>query len=211
MERRTRSGTVRYAARIAAVCAALVSVAAVSIFLFFLLWSSGMGRGLSRLAVSDSRLPVSVTVFGRSTDSLGSDTLSARIDLFTADGDLVGTVERSWSGWELKLDCVMIGTGSGWLVFPFLAYTDVAPRGGGVDLLRQYSRDGFPVLFESAHLTKEERSSIRRLFALVRTERWMPPVFGTLRHETVSIRSFEAGTAYSLFATKEGRLQLRAN
>ncbi len=211
MERRTRSGTVRYAARIAAVCAVLVSVAAVSVFLLFVVWSANMGGGLSRLAVSDNRLPVSVTVFGRSTDSLGNDTLSARIDFFTAEGDLAGTVERSWSGWELKLDCVMIGTGSGWLVFPFLAYTDVTPRGGGVDLLRQYNRNGFPVLYESANLTKEERSSIRTLFALVLTERWMPQFLGTLRHETVSIRSFESGTVYSLFATKEGRLQLRAN
>jgi len=209
------AGRLRKAARIAlvgaAICAAVVSVAAVAAFLLFFGWSSGIGTVLSRLVVSDSRLPLAITVFGRSTDNAGNDTLSARIDLFTADGDLAGTVERSWSGWELKIDCVMIGTGSGWLVFPFVAYTDGTTRGRGMDLLRLYERDGFPAIFESTLLRKDERASLRRLFSLVGTERWMPSFLGSLHHETVSIRSFEAGTEYSLFATKEGKLLLRAN
>ncbi len=207
MERRVRGIGIRNVV----IAAALVSTASISIFLLFFGWSSGIGSALSRFMVSDSRLPVSITVFGRSTDNAGNDTLSARIDLYTADGDLAGTVERSWSGWELKLDCVMIGTGTKWLVFPFLAYTDETERGHGVDLLRLYNRDGFPAIFESSLLRNDERASLKRLLSLVRTERWMPSVFGALHHETVSIRSFEAGTAYSLFVTKEGKLLLRAN
>jgi len=207
MKRTGNGAIIRYAV----IAAALVSVLLVSFFLMFLGWSAGMGGGLSRLTASDSRLPVTVAVFGRSTDSEGNDTLSARIRFLTADGDLAGSVERSWSGWELKLDCVMIGTGSGWLVFPFLAHTDETIRGHGVDLLRHYAREGFPAIYESSLLRNDERAALKRLFSLVRTERWMPPFLGSLRHETVSIRSFDPGAEYSLFVTKEGRLQLRGN
>jgi len=207
MERARRGAIIRYAV----IAAALVSVLFVSVFLMFFGWSAGIGGGLSRLLASDSRLPVTVTVFGRSTDSAGNDTLSARIQFYTADGDPAGTVERSWSGWELKLDCVMIGTGSGWLVFPFLAYTDETARGRGVNLMRHYTRGGFPAVFESSLLRNDERASLKRLFALVRTERWMPPFLGSLRHESVSIRSFDPGVEYFLFVTREGRLLLRGN
>jgi len=77
-------------------------------FVSFIVWSDRIGNDLARLALSDTRLPVTLTVFGRSVD-----TVSARLSFSTADGDLAGTLERSWAGWEIKIDCVMIKAGSG--------------------------------------------------------------------------------------------------
>lgn len=202
MKRRLRRKTVL----VAAIAASFVVLLAVASFLSLVVWTSGLGSHFSRFALSDSHLPVTVTVFGRSTD-----TLSARIAFYNADGGLVGTLERSWPGWELKIDCIMVGTGKGWLAFPFLAYTDASSIGSGVDLVRFYNRDGFPVIYESNLMTRDERHSMSRLFSLVRTELWMPSVFGSLHHMTLSMRTFEPGTEYYLFVAKDGTLHARSN
>lgn len=183
------------------------------LFVLFYFWFDGLGVTLSRLVHSDTRLPVVVTVFGRSTEtaSTNTDTLSARINFYSPEGEIAGTVERSWAGWELKIDCIMIGTENGFLVFPFLAYTDETKRGHGVDLLRCYTQNNFPVIYKSSALTDEEYHALYLLFAMVQMERWMPRFLGTLHHEIISIRSFEAGKEYSLFAKKDGTICLTGN
>lgn len=187
-------------------CAAVasgVSVLLVVLFLLTFVRTGGYARDLSRLYTVAGRLPITVTVYGR-----GTDTLSARIAFYTPDGDLTGTVERSWSGWELKLDCIVVGGDSGWLVFPFLAYTEETTRGRGVSLIPKYARGSFPGLYESPALSARERAGIRRLFGLVRTESWMPSIFGSLHHEILTVRSYEPGTEYSVFVTRDGSLRL---
>lgn len=158
----------------------------------------------SSAAMGVVNVPVTVSVFGRS-----SDTISARISFYSGGGDLLGSFERSWSGWELKIDCVLVRTGERWLAFPFSLSTDETGRGAGVDLIRYYDISGFPAIYESRQLDKAERTALTRLFSVVKTERWMPRFLGTLRHETVLIRSFEAGTEYSLFVDEEGNLLVR--
>jgi hypothetical protein len=166
----------------------------------------GPGERLRNIAISESRIPVVLTIFGRS-----SDTISARLAFFTADGNQAGILERSWQGWELKIDCVVVRSGEGWLVFPFMLYTDETRYGKGIDLVRYYNHKSFPLLFDSSSLDKNSIKALKRVFSLVLSERWMPSFLGTLHHETVSIRSFEAGAEYSLFVTKEGTLRLRVN
>ena len=190
---------------VACVSLAILLFAAVR-FVSFIIWSDRIGDDLARLALADTRLPVSLTVFGRSVD-----TVSAQLSFFTADGDRTGTIERSWAGWEIKIDCIMIKAGSGWLAFPFLMYTDASPRGSGVDLIRYYDRDGFPAIYDSTRLSSTERNAIRRVFALVRTELWMPAFLGSLSHRTIGIRSFEPGVGYSLFVGRDGKLQIKSN
>jgi hypothetical protein len=202
---------VRKALAICAISLGLV-VLSVATFLAFAVWSTSAGSALSRVFLSDSELPVTLTVFGRSNDgdAGSSSTISARLAFFSPDGDLSGSLERSWSGWELKVDCVMIGTSGGWLAFPCLVTTDET-SGSGVDLFRYYDKSGFPAIYDSPRLTQKERSALRRLFWLVRVERWLPMFPGTLGHETVVIRSFEAGTEYSLRVARDGKIQLKSN
>lgn len=159
-----------------------------------------------RVTSRDARLPVTLTVFGR-----GSDTISARLSFFTPEGEIAGTIERSWAGWELKLDCVMIGSPSGWLVFPFRLSTDMTAKGGGVSLLRYYTHSRFPSIYDSPLLSADEREALTQLFSIVRTERWMPPFLGSLHHEVVTIRSFQANTEYFLYVSGDGTLSLREN
>ncbi len=194
-----------------AILLGIIALISIICFLSFYLWASNLDSSLSRLFLSDSRVPVHITVFGRSSDTNEANTISARIDFFTSSGESLGNVERSWAGWELKIDCIVIGAKKGYLAFPFLAYTDETKRGSGVDLLRSYDRFGFPAIYESGKLTKDERNSLKRLFGLVGTEKWVPGILGSLRHETVSIRSFEAGKEYSLFISHDGALSLRGN
>lgn len=201
-----RRAAVRVRARVLVLSTiAVVSLASIVVAFFFFLWVSKLDSRLSRLALADARVPVTVTVFGR-----GTDTVSARVAFYAPGSELLGTVERSWAGWELGVDCVLVRVAGGWIVFPFSVHTDESGDRRGVTLFRQYDRAGFPAIYNSPQLSASERSSLRGLFFLVKTEGWLPGVFGRLRHERVTIRSFEAGREYSLFVSKEGRLSLRS-
>lgn len=209
MEKRLKENSVAIVALISGILAA----AALILFFIFIFWFDGIKANLSRFAVSEGHIPLTLTVFGRSAgapDAMAG-TISARLDFYTADGDRTANIERSWTGWELIVDCIMVRLNSGYLVFPFLAYTDVTKRGHGVDLFRYYDRKLFPSLYEFSSLTNKERSSLKILFAFVKSETWVPVIFGSLRHETVSIRSFEAGKEYWLYVANDGKISLRSN
>ncbi len=178
---------------------AVAGLASASLF-----WSGSLEKHLPSVALEAGRLPVGITVFGRS-----SDTISARLTIYNPVGEILGTVERSWSGWELVLDCIVVGTGNGWLVFPYTLYSNESSPDRGVNLLKIYNRNGFPAIWDKGALQQAERKSLSRLFFIVRTERWMPRILGSLHHERVTIRSFEPGIEYSLFAASSGRLEWR--
>ena len=161
---------------------------------------------LQRFSYSENRLPVTVTVFGRS-----SDTISARIAFYTAEGDLFGTLERSWPGWELKIDCVLIANKSGWIVFPYQVSTDATADGRGIDLIRYYNYRGLPVIYDSLRLRGDEQKALKWLFFIVRSEEWMPAFLGHLYHQTVTVRSFQNNVEYSLYIDAAGKLSIRSN
>lgn len=198
------------------ICILLAGILVVSIVIYFfpfLFFSDDTLRNLSRVAFSEQELPVTLTIFGRSSDSINGreDTISARIAFFTPDGESAGSVERSWQGWELNIDCIMVSSGTGWLVFPYRVFTDKTALGQGTVLFDQYTSEGLPLLYTYPELTRKERAILHELFSIVKTEQWLPRFLGTLHHETVSIRSFEAGKEYSFFVTKNGKLTLRRN
>lgn len=169
---------------------------------FSALLTSGRGlASLGRASVNDGDVPVGIAVFGRSTD-----TISARLSFRTADGAPVSTLERSWDGWELRMDCVLVGSNAGWLVFPYSMSTDRTDGGRGVNLLRYYDRSGFPAIYESSRLSSAERLALKRVFSVVRLERWLPRFFGNVHHETAVIRAFDPNAEYLLHVAKDGSL-----
>lgn len=196
--------SVRVPLAICVASAGFISALAIFLFVFCFVIRDPAGKNLSRLYSSGTAIPVTVTVFGRS-----NDTLSARLCFYTPAGEIAGIVERSWSGWELNIDCVVVGGPSGFLAFPALAYTDETPRGGGINLFPRYTRGGFPLIYDSPALSARERKSLSFLFRIVLTESWMPRLFGSLHHEVLTIRKYRPGTEYSVFVTKEGTLRLK--
>lgn len=185
----------------------LVSVVlAFSFLLPILFYPESSSASLQRFSNSECRLPVTVTVYGRS-----SDTISARIAFYTAEGDLYGTLERSWPGWELRIDCVMISNNSGWIVFPYQVSTDATAQGRGIDLITYYNDSGLPVIYDSLRLTNDEQKALKQLFFIVRSEQWMPDFLGHLYHQTLTVRSFRDNEEYSLYIDKTGKLSIRSN
>lgn len=187
--------------------AALIGVCITLVF--SVLWFVSVSRsqaGASQFAVSDSWLPVSLTVFGR-----GAETVSARLTFHTPTGDLIATVERSWPGQELFLDCVVLRSGSGWLVFPFLLYTDQSSleRRKAQSLFNYYDKGGHPFIYHLVDYDRPPERSLAALFRLVRTEEWMPRFLGTLRRETVRVSDYESGREYVLFVHASGHLEWR--
>jgi len=179
---------------------------ALSFFLPILLFPESNSASLRPFSNSECRLPVTMTVYGRS-----SDTISARIAFYTAEGDLYGTLERSWPGWELKIDCVLIANTSGWIVFPYQVSTDATAEGRGIDLIRYYNDSGLPVIYDSLRLKDDEQKALKRLFFIVQSEEWMPSFFGHLYHQTLTVRSFQDNVEYSLYIDAMGKLSIRSN
>ena len=187
-------------------CSVVFVVIACSFFLPMLFFPETSAASLRRFSNSESRLPVIVTVYGRS-----SDTISASIAFYTAEGDLFGTLERSWPGWELKLDCVLIANSSGWIVFPYQVSTDATAEGRGINLVRYYNDSGLPVIYDSLRLRSDEQKALKRLFFIVRSEEWMPSFLGHLYHQTLTVRSFRENVEYSLYIDSAGKLSIRSN
>lgn len=186
--------------------AAVVCVAIVWRFAGFVRLASGSDGTLGNIARASGELPLTLTLYGR-----GSDTLSMRLRFLDPSGQLLGAMERSWNGWELTIDTIVVGTGSGWLVFPFRAYTDAGRADSGLDLTRYYNRSGFPALWDHEGLEPAEAKALRALFSVVLTERWIPSVFGSLHHERLTVRNFEAGVEYILSVLPDGSLRLLKN
>ncbi len=175
-------------------------------FVSFISAAYGQNTPLAAISVPAGELPLGLTIYGR-----GSDTLSMRMRFFNPTGDVIGTMERSWTGWELTLDAIVVGTGHGWLVFPFRVYTDAPRSGRGMDLTRYYNQNGFPSLWDASALTGPQIRALRSIFGIVRTERWIPRFLGSLHHERLTVRNFEAGAEYSLSVLRDGSLELLKN
>jgi hypothetical protein len=164
--------------------------------LFIARQSGGGASGRAR----PSDVPLAITVFGRS-----DDTISARVGFSNADGLPVSTLERSWAGWELTFDFIVVRSGDGWLAFPYGVATDATGPGGGVDLVKYYDDGGFPAIFESSSIDDAARKALRRMFSIIKTERWVPRFLGSLHHERLTVRSFEAGIPYAVRVSSGGK------
>lgn len=154
-------------------------------------------------SINEGFLPFSVTVYGRS-----QETLSARFAFYTLDGDLISSLERSWIGWELKIDCIVVGENDGFLVFPYQIWTDETNKKNSKALFKYYQETRFPQIYYKSDLAEIQKNRLIQLFSIAKTESWMPGIFGSLRHEIVSLRSFEAGREYFFYIDSLGHLSL---
>lgn len=199
----TRTGR-KVVVSIVAIVSLLPLSFAVSLFLNSV-FLADQSRGASAAGLArPSDVPLSVTVFGRS-----DDTISARVGFSDADGIPVSTLERSWAGWELTFDFIVVRSGEGWYAFPFSVATDATGPRRGVDLVKYYDDGGFPAIFDSVSLDAGRRKALGRMFSIIKTERWMPRFLGTLHHERLTIRSFDAGKPYFVVVGANGKPYLR--
>jgi hypothetical protein len=178
----------------------LFVVAAATWYLYFV----ASRNVLAPMAPGDEMLPVSVTVYGR-----GTDTISARLAFYSADWSILNTLERSWSGWEISLESCIVQTGTGWIVLPLVIRTDETREGQGVEITRYYDREGIPAIYESARITPRERSALRRLFSLARNRFPAGLAHGRLGYRTTTLREFESGVEYFLYVDAAGNVSCR--
>lgn len=181
-----------------------LALSTVIVGLFLVLYVFLPVRILSRVALRDEILPLSITVYGR-----GSDTISARLALYAADWTVLNTVERSWPGWEISIEALLVQSGAGRIVFPLTVRTDETRAGQGISIARYYSRSGFPALYERIGISSRERSALSRLFFLARHGLWISTRTGRFRQGRAVLREFDTGTEYFLFVDSSGRLSFR--
>lgn len=183
------------------ICALCVSA---SFFLFFIYAEYRIKKvDFSRFVAKTQRTSTTVTLYGRS-----NETISARFGFYTLDGDLVYAMERSWQGWELILDYKLIKTSSGFLVFPYTIYTDVNKNSKGLKIVSNYERHKVPYNYYFSDITKKEEKDLKFLFFLTKFDSLFP-ILKSISTKSFYIRSFDAGTMYSLVVYKDGSLSLQ--
>ena len=161
---------------------------------------------LERITSFNYRIPCSITMFGRS-----SQTISARINIFSFDSSHFYTLERSWQGWELIFDCVLVQISSGWLVFPYSIYTDVTKSSKGLNITKYYDYKNLPIIYDFSYITEKEKKDLKRIFSFVKAQRILPNFFKTFKVAQISIRNFEVGKEYFIKVDTSGHLNIVEN
>lgn len=150
----------------------------------------------------NSFLPCMMTSYGRS-----GDTLSARFAFSTPAGKPLGIYERSWEGWELKMEYIRFPTKKGFLIFPYKIYSD-AGYGSGIRLFKYYKIKGEPGIYTDL-LSSSRQKALKDLFFLIRSFTLGMQLFGDIKIETIRIRTFEKDTDYQLFIDNLGLVYFR--
>ncbi len=210
------------------VCLCVCVFCVIHVYFVYNTISSSRILQIMRMESGGIRLPVSVTIFGR-----GSDTISARFRFSTPGGNPVGVIERSWSGWSLNLDCLVLtlptepfsffeflkwigkrGTqdnpvdSASMLVFPLLLYSDDSGSRSAINLLPYYDLDGYPLIYMLPEISEKERASLKDVFTMVKLERIFPGLLNGFSSRRLKIRSFEPGVEYSLFLDADGYISI---
>jgi len=182
----------------------LTALAAAVVLILMYLYIYSPSSVLSNVALGNEVLPVSVTVYGR-----GSDTISARVAFYTADGTMLNTFERSWPGWEISIESYLARSGSGWIVFPLTVMTDETRPGQGVDVTRYYSIDDFPAIYERSSLSRKEHNALSRFFTLARGGFCTGVLKRRFRLSKATLRQFENSVEYFLYVDGTGAVTFR--
>ena len=206
--------------------AVLLAVAALGVFLYaFVRQKSAMARLEDRIELLDGTgVPLRFTVLSR-----GQETVSARFAFFDASGTEIAAFERSWKGYELSIECLVVPIADRTLVFPARVFADSAAPRIGTELFTYYDRAGFPAVFDSPELDAEARDALSDLFALLRAwdrskgetagaeeesaarrrmAKVLAGVFADAYRDVRSLRDLEIGVVYTLYSKADDGIRI---
>ncbi len=147
-----------------------------------------------------------VKTFGRSADAV-----SAVISFYTPTGELVKSYERSWQGWELKFECIVLKLGENYWVFPHRVFSDKTRYGTGVWLFNLYSVNNYPAVYDYSFFTKDERAALETLFRLAKFSPYLFKFFSGAKAMTINLREFKPDKEYGLCIDPHKGLYLKKN
>ncbi|MEL3912271.1 hypothetical protein [Treponema pedis] len=145
--------------------------------------------------------------------ALGQNTenVSAAVSFYLPDGKPLGTYERSWHGWELKLECIVLQLKKGALVFPYRIFSDESKYGTGIKLFSYYLKNGYPAIYDYSFFSDEEKDAVKTLFSFAAFSPNLFLTFSSAKKQTVSLRRFNPDTEYILTVSSSGSLLLKTN
>ncbi|MFA6505098.1 MAG: hypothetical protein WCT14_03310 [Treponemataceae bacterium] len=138
--------------------------------------------------------PLRVLILSRSDQAV-----SARCFFYDADGREIASFERSWNGWELDVESILVPSAGRIFVFPSRISTGQSAPRGGTDLFGYYDTKGFPAIFASTSLNPSTYSAFSGLFAFIKA-------FGGTKRDLKRLRDFEVGAVYEFTAYSDGRI-----
>ncbi len=147
-----------------------------------------------------------IKTLGRNTESV-----SAKISFYSPKGELINSYERSWQGWELEFECIVLEMSSNLLVFPHRVFSDETKYGTGVWLFDYYSKDSFPAIYDYRLFSEEEHSAVKRLFQMVKFSPYIFKLFSGARAVTINLRDFKPDQEYLLSIDSKKRIYLKKN
>ncbi len=147
-----------------------------------------------------------IKTYGRNTESV-----SAIISFYTPQGELIRSYERSWQGWELELECIVLEMGSNILLFPHRIFSDKTKYGTGVWLFGYYSRNAFPAIYDYQSLSAKEHEAVKKLFQMAKFSPYLFKLFSGAKARTINLREFKPDQEYVLFINSKNKIYLKKN
>ncbi len=188
-----------------------ISVSAVFFLLFAIVYFVNLKIELAEKALAKTNLSVFNTGCIIRTLGQNTESVSANISFFTPNTSLISSYERSWQGWELKIECIVFPLKNGVLVFPHRIFSNRTKFGTGVILFKLYNNSGYPAIYDYAFLSREEKKAIKTLFKLAKFSPSLFKIFSTAKAQTIDLREFKPDQEFLLFTNSEKQLYLKKN
>ncbi len=188
-----------------------ISVAAFFVLLFAIVNYINLKIELAEKILSNTNLSGFNTGCIIRTLGQNPESVSANISFFTPSNYLISSYERSWQGWELKIECIVLPLKKGVLVFPHRIYSNRTKFGTGVILFQYYNKKGFPAIYDYGFLSSEEKKAIKTLFKLVKFSPSLFKAFSSAKAQTIDLREFKRDKEFLLFTNSEKQIYLKNN
>ncbi len=140
-----------------------------------------------------------------------SETFSAAVSFYLPNGALIGSYERAWQGWELKLECIVLNLKSGAIVFPYRIFSDKSKYGTGVKLFSYYTKGGYPAIYDYSFFQAEEKEAVNVLFRSAALSPSLFLFFSSAQKQSIRLRNFHPDTEYALTVSPSGKIFLKKN
>ncbi len=186
-----------------------VSIIFLVIFSFFFIYNKNIQDSMQILSAKSFYIRNTgciIKTFGRNTESV-----SALVSFYNPRGELIRSYERSWQGWELDLECIVLESGSNILVFPHRIFTDATKYGTGILLFDYYSQNSFPAIYDYQLFSPAERFAVYKLFKMAKFSPYLFKLFSGAKAKTINLREFKPDQEYVLFVNSKKNIYLKKN
>ena len=136
--------------------------------------------------------------------------LKVDIKFYNLKGETIDRTRVELQGHDLSVDFYMVRVKDRFLAFPYKVFTETMKPKNGVLLTSYYDKNGFPQIFYSDDIKKEERNALITIFSDLKDGKrnFEDNEFGNLIHDIKNLGSFKIGYVYKVVAHTKGGIEV---